>query len=126
MRLDDGCGSGLARLRLAVLGLLSASLLLAAATTGGPQPLRLPPDIVLDSKDAPGTVVFRHSTHVEIADNKCLTCHPQPFSILHPKRRFLHDEMNAGKSCGICHDGKTATATTDSDSCANCHAGTAP
>jgi len=29
------------------------------------------------------------------------------------------DAMNAGKFCGKCHDGKTATAVTD---CAKCHA----
>ena len=131
-RPDADCGSRFARRRRPILGKLrigffAACLVLAAEASGAPrQELRLPPDLVLDAKDSPGPVVFRHSTHVAFTDNKCLTCHPRPFSILHPKRRFLHDDMNAGRSCGVCHDGKTATATTDSESCVNCHAATRP
>jgi c(7)-type cytochrome triheme protein len=128
---DDDPDPRLVRTTLArMLVLFSACVVLvlaagAAGTTG--KELRLPADIVLDgAKDSPGPVVFRHATHVEFTDTKCLTCHPQPFSILHPKRRFLHDEMNAGRSCGLCHDGKSATSTTDSDSCATCHAGSRP
>ena len=110
--------------------LVASCLLLigAAGASGAPaKELRLPPDIVLNAApDSPGAVVFRHATHVEFTGNKCLTCHPQPFSILHPKRRFLHEEMNAGRSCGTCHDGKSATATTDASSCDSCHTGTRP
>jgi c(7)-type cytochrome triheme protein len=86
--------------------------------------LRLPPDIVFDkASGSPGAVVFRHTTHAALTDNKCLTCHPRPFAILHPTRRVRHDDMNAGRSCGLCHDGKSASGTTDSSSCQECHAG---
>jgi c(7)-type cytochrome triheme protein len=88
--------------------------------------LRLPPDLVFDRiTDSPGKVVFSHTSHAAFADNKCLTCHPRPFSILHASLEAKHDEMNAGRSCGICHDGRRAFATSDGSSCESCHAGQA-
>jgi c(7)-type cytochrome triheme protein len=92
--------------------------------TGDTPPLKLPPPLVLDKEaDSPGKVVFRHTTHVPLENNKCLACHPRPFSILHATLRVKHDDMNAGRSCGICHDGKKAFPVDDSDSCARCHGG---
>jgi hypothetical protein len=32
---------------------------------------------------------------------------------------MVHDDMNAGRSCGVCHDGKTATGV--QDDCEHCH-----
>ena len=107
------------------LGLFSACVVFAAVAAGEPgKGLRLPPDIVLDAASgSPGAVVFRHKTHAALTGNKCLTCHPRPFAILRPTRKFAHDDMNASRSCGICHDGRGAFGTTDSDSCQKCHAG---
>ncbi len=107
------------------LGLLSACGFFVALAAGEPEKsLRLPPDIVLDAASgSPGAVVFRHTTHAALTDNKCLTCHPRPFAILRPTRKFLHDDMNAGRSCGICHDGKSAFGATDPSSCQECHSG---
>ena len=109
--------------RSARYGLLLAGACLVVVAAAEPEKeLRLPPDIVLDTaKDSPGAVVFRHTTHSALTDNKCLTCHPRPFAILRPTRKFRHDDMNAGRSCGICHDGKSASGTTDSSSCQSCH-----
>jgi c(7)-type cytochrome triheme protein len=96
---------------------LAAALALAAVPAAS---LRLPPDRVYDrSKDSPGPVVFSHKSHVEIADNKCTGCHPAPFKMLHPAGRMTHDEMNAGRLCGACHDGKTASGV--EESCEHCH-----
>jgi c(7)-type cytochrome triheme protein len=82
--------------------------------------IRLPRDIVYaKAKDSPGPVVFSHETHVAIADNKCTGCHPAPFKMLKPVGRMVHDDMNAGRSCGVCHDGKTATGV--QDDCEHCH-----
>ena len=99
------------------VALVSAALLLA----GGP--MRLPPDLLFDSKDAPAPVIFRHTTHVapEPAQNACLACHPEPYKMLHPVRHATHDEMDHGRSCGACHDGKKAFATSDPDRCDRCH-----
>jgi c(7)-type cytochrome triheme protein len=101
---------------IAAVGVVAALGLAAAPTSS----LRLPPDRVYDkSKDSPGPVVFSHKSHVEIADNKCTGCHPAPFKMLHPAGRMTHDELNAGRLCGACHDGKTASGV--EESCEHCH-----
>ena len=74
--------------------------------------------------DGPGVVVFRHATHVALAENNCLACHNPPdpvFKILRPVRHTSHEEMEAGKTCGACHDDKKAFGTTNTDNCQNCH-----
>lgn len=86
--------------------------------------MRLPPDLVFDKTVGPDlAVTFRHTTHVESSDGKCVGCHPAPFRILHPSRATSHEEMEAGRSCGACHDGKGAFATKDESSCSTCHTG---
>jgi c(7)-type cytochrome triheme protein len=99
---------------------LMATVVLMAAAAGKPPEIRLPRDIVYArSKDTPGPVVFSHAIHVEIAGNTCTGCHPAPFRMLKPVGRTTHDEMAAGRSCGVCHDGKTATGV--QDDCEHCH-----
>jgi c(7)-type cytochrome triheme protein len=98
-------------------------IVVAAAALGigaGAATLRLPPDITYDRKqDSPGPVVFSHVNHVALADDKCTGCHPEPFKMLKPSRHMIHDEMNKGKLCGTCHDGKTASGV--EDDCEHCH-----
>ncbi len=90
-----------------------------------PIDLRLPPDLEYKgAADGPGVVVFRHATHVALAENNCLACHNPPdpvFKILRPVRHTSHEEMEAGKTCGACHDDKKAFGTTNTDNCQNCH-----
>jgi len=98
----------------------AAAMVSVVAIAGALPDIRLPRDIVYDkAKDSPGPVVFSHETHVAIADNKCTGCHPAPFKMLKPVGRVTHDEMAAGRSCGVCHDGKTATGI--QDDCEHCH-----
>jgi c(7)-type cytochrome triheme protein len=89
----------------------------------GAATLRLPPDIAYDrSPDSPGPVIFSHVNHVALApstEGECTGCHPEPFKMLKPSRHVTHDEMNAGKLCGTCHDGKTASGV--QDDCEHCH-----
>jgi len=100
---------------------LPALLVFAPVALSGPPELRLPPDIVYDkAKGSPGPVVFRHATHFELAENRCTACHPRPFRMLRPERLVTHDEMSAGRSCGLCHDGRKAAAA--DDDCGHCHA----
>ncbi len=83
-------------------------------------PLRLPPDVTYGRSEAsPGPVVFSHTTHVPLADSRCISCHPALFSILGPTTRITHDEMEAGRKCGACHDGTRAVGV--KDDCAHCH-----
>ena len=94
----------------------------APAQAASPTPMRLPPDLVFGGDSGSGmTVTFHHSTHVDFAGRKCTPCHPEPFKMLHPAHRTSHQEMNAGRSCGTCHDGRSATSTKDQSSCSNCH-----
>ena len=107
---------------LSVAAFASVALVVAA---GKPPELRLPRDIVYShSKDSPGPVTFSHTTHVAIADNTCTGCHPAPFRMLKPAGRMTHDDMNAGRACGQCHDGKAATGV--QDDCEHCHKPPAP
>ena len=94
-----------------------------------PTELRLPPDLEYKGgADGPGVAVFRHTTHVALAENNCLVCHNPPapiFKILHPDHRTSHEEMSAGKTCGACHDGKKAFGTTETENCQICHSAAA-
>jgi c(7)-type cytochrome triheme protein len=86
-------------------------------------PLRLPADRVFaHSKDAPGAVVFQHTTHVVLARWSCLGCHPAPFRMLKPTLEPTHAEMDAGRECGLCHNGRDAFPTSDAEACERCHA----
>jgi len=96
------------------------------STRGPPSELRLPPDRVYASQESPAAVVFSHASHVAYSDNHCLACHPQPFSILGRHVPLLHEEMDAGGSCGVCHNGRDATDVVDGDSCDTCHTGVQP
>ena len=94
----------------------------APVQAASPTPMRLPPDLVFGGDSGSGmAVTFHHSTHVDFAGGKCTPCHPEPFKMLHPTHRTSHQEMNAGRSCGTCHDGRSATSTKDESSCSACH-----
>jgi c(7)-type cytochrome triheme protein len=92
---------------------------------GGPAPaLRLPADIVYSHAVGPDSAVhFSHDSHVALAGNRCLGCHPAPFRMLKPSRRTSHAEMRSGGACGSCHDGKQAFGVTDLSACQTCHTG---
>lgn len=72
----------------------------------------------LTFKNSRGTVVgyFSHDFHT--AAYKCSDCHTKTFPYGGGKRMTMAD-MAKGKSCGACHDGKTAFSV--SGSCAKCH-----
>jgi c(7)-type cytochrome triheme protein len=94
---------------------------LSSAPAEVPTPeVRLPADLTYSgAKGSPGSVVFRHETHVPLESDKCTACHPEPFSILGSRSKITHAEMDVGKSCGSCHDGKTASGV--QDDCFHCH-----
>jgi c(7)-type cytochrome triheme protein len=105
---------------------LAAPLLLALspALLAGSLP-NLPKDKALPQGDgSPGVVTFRHESHVDASRPDCTTCHTNLFPIV--KRTassaapaaIRHADMEKGKSCGSCHDGKSAHGL---DDCATCH-----
>jgi c(7)-type cytochrome triheme protein len=84
---------------------------------------RLPgPLAIAQSADSPGPVTFNHASHVDEAKPACTGCHPREFRILKAnagKRPIRHADMEKGRQCGACHDGKKAFALTDD--CTACH-----
>jgi c(7)-type cytochrome triheme protein len=110
-------------------------LLLAACTFGASVPriaspappgveVRLPADIVYAPRDgADSAVVFSHRTHFAIEGNRCTGCHPATFRMLTRGPAPSHGNMNAGRSCGVCHNGRDAFGVTDTTACTTCHTG---
>ncbi len=122
------------RLRVGSVGravLLGFVALLASASLGSglraqsqaSPVLRLPADAVYERRVGPDSaVVFRHGTHVALL-GRCTECHSGLFRILTSTDRITHAEMNAGRSCGACHDGRHAFGVGARESCAACHVG---
>lgn len=103
----------------------STALVVAVAAAGEPPIVRLPADRTYAGADgSPGPVVFSHAAHVPLAGGRCVACHPAPFPMLRPAGVFTHEEMNAGRQCGTCHDGESAGGV--EDDCTHCHGESAP
>jgi c(7)-type cytochrome triheme protein len=64
-----------------------------------------------------GDVKFNHGFHLDLYS--CRDCHPGTFSAKGKRVTASMGDMAAGKSCGACHDGKTAF--TSQENCARCH-----
>ena len=75
-------------------------------------------DAVFQTKTA-GKVVFNHADHINRKGltHNCAACHDAIFD-LKKKKHFSMADMEKGKSCGACHDGKKAFSIGD---CAHCH-----
>jgi len=75
------------------------------------------------ARDAPGTeaippAVFPHSMHR--ISYKCAACHNGLFEMKAGSTKVTMDAIQDGKSCGTCHNGKLAFASTFA-TCARCH-----
>ena len=100
--------------------------MLLCAGSAFAQTMRLPADLVYPHPGHPDSaVVFSHATHVALAENRCTGCHPAAFPMLKRGPVPGHKAMNAGASCGLCHDGKQAFGVRDATACGSCHAGEA-
>jgi c(7)-type cytochrome triheme protein len=51
---------------------------------------------------------------------KCSACHEELFKIKAGANEITMDAIQAGKSCGVCHDGKAAFES-NFDTCSRCH-----
>jgi len=72
------------------------------------------------------SVTYSHDSHVGAAKLKCAACHPLLY-----KNRAQHvvvgmANMQKGKSCGACHDGKKAFSVVEPQNCEKCHVSGAP
>ncbi len=66
--------------------------------------------------------VFSHDFHTQAY--KCSDCHTKKFDYRQGSRKTTMTQMEKGKSCGSCHDGKTAFSA--AGDCNKCHAGYKP
>jgi c(7)-type cytochrome triheme protein len=69
------------------------------------------------SDDIP-PAVFPHWVHR--MQYKCGACHDEPFKMKAGANEVTMDMMQAGQSCGICHNGKVAFES-NFDTCLRCH-----
>ena len=73
-------------------------------------------DVVFEDKTL-GDVMFRHNNHTGLYT--CVDCHTSIYKTTRSKVKVSMQEMEKGKSCGACHDGKTAF--TVKEQCKSCH-----
>ena len=108
--------------RIAVLVTIAAVLVGLGAWAGEPPPLsKLPKDTTLQKNEkSPGTVVFKHTTHVKPRAPDCTSCHPKMWPIRPgaKKPEIKHKAMKKGEYCGKCHQ---ATQAFGLDECDKCH-----
>lgn len=85
--------------------------------------LAAPPGKPLEYKGGPlGKVIFDGKVHAD-KGLKCPECHTNPklFAMKKDTDKMTMADLNAGKFCGTCHNGKKAFATKDAANCAKCH-----
>lgn len=72
-----------------------------------------------------GITLFSHEFHVKQVGFNCVDCHDSLFQQVGGAAKaagdFTMSAFDQGKYCGTCHDGSTAFAATEQDSCARCH-----
>jgi len=81
-------------------------------------------DKVYLQTDSVGKVEFSHYAHMEkeSVGKNCLACHNDVYHIVTKKNpAFSMADMQAGKACGVCHNGKKAFSV--KGDCVTCHAG---
>lgn len=71
-------------------------------------------DVTFQVKET-GPITFSHARHLETV--KCGGCHTKLYAV-GPNKRVTMDQMAKGKSCGACHNGKSAFSVSE---CAKCH-----
>lgn len=69
-----------------------------------------------------GKVTFDAKVHAD-KGAKCADCHTKPklFEMKKGKDKLTMKDMNEGKFCGACHDGKKAFGVKAPADCAKCH-----
>ena len=66
-----------------------------------------------------GEVVFSHEAHVEGMALACTECHDKLYTSSKQHKVVTMKQMQKGKSCGACHNGKKAFSV--KGDCAKCH-----
>jgi len=92
------------------------------AATPVPERLRLPPPYTFPvSADSPGPVTFDHAAHVDRGAPRCTSCHADRFRLNEAGQAlggaWSRERIHEGDLCASCHDGSTAFAVDDCESC---------
>jgi len=75
-------------------------------------------DVAFEAKAA-GKVMFSHDSHVGAAGLKCTVCHDALYVTKEKHKKATMKQMQQGRSCGSCHDGKQAFDV--KGDCSRCH-----
>ena len=85
-----------------------------------------PPGQELQWKTPMGVVVFSGDVHMK-AGKQCTDCHDVTggnkglFQMKYGADKMTMAQINEGKWCGTCHNGKAAFAANDPKNCTKCH-----
>lgn len=96
-------------MRYAIIFALMLTAASALAAGGG--------DVTIKYKG--GEVVFSHETHVDGMAQACTDCHDKLYLSKGQHKTVTMKQMQKGKSCGACHNGKKAFSV--KGDCAKCH-----
>lgn len=75
-------------------------------------------NVTFEVKSA-GNVAFSHDNHVEGVGLICTECHDSLYITKEKHKVVAMTQMQKGKSCGACHNGKKAFDV--KENCSNCH-----
>jgi c(7)-type cytochrome triheme protein len=98
------------KLSLAMLVFFFLASFVSAKVGGG--------DVTFEVKSA-GNVAFSHEIHVVGGGIQCTNCHDALFITKEKHAAVTMAQMQKGKSCGACHNGKKAFDV--KTNCNNCH-----
>ncbi|OGU08015.1 MAG: hypothetical protein A2075_12995 [Geobacteraceae bacterium GWC2_58_44] len=96
---------------------IAATACIVLATAGAASAAVGGGDIAMKNKG--GEVVFSHDTHVEGMSLDCTECHSKLYLSVKQHTAVSMKQMQKGKSCGACHNGKKAFSV--KGDCAKCH-----
>lgn len=100
---------------------IAIALLLVVATAGLVMAKLGGGDIVFSVSGA-ANVLYSHDRHVGAHKIGCSECHYAVFQRSHANHQAATmTEMQRGRSCGACHNGKRAFSVADPQQCSKCH-----
>ncbi len=105
------------------LGILIGIFFLAGFVLGGGLAYSQMKDLTFKGGDQ-GPAVFSHTAHTA-KGAKCTDCHLKLFKMKAGDtgggKPLAMKDMEAGKFCGACHDGKKAFSVKEEKNCGKCH-----
>ncbi len=76
---------------------------------------------ILFSVTGAANVLFSHDQHANATKIGCTECHYALFTTRANHRKATMTDMQQGRSCGACHNGKRAFTVSDVKLCGRCH-----